>query len=164
MTSLRLVALSAVVAALLLVLPSRALAESSVSVRSSTGATCTGHYIFLESEKTPLVIFTYEGTGGPATVLFRFAAYGVYPAVYAERLILGTGTAAILNPFGGLPAAVFSPLTEFYVSEAGLLESTGYMSLLAVGADVRQVLRTAVSEFCEGFSMEAGSPTTATAQ
>jgi hypothetical protein len=150
------IGLLSVVAVLSLALSDQAAADPAVTVRTPSGAICTADYIFLKGkEHAPFFIFTYQGAGGPATVIFRLTSFGSYPAVYVERAILGTGAATIFQPFGPRPVVVFGPAAELEVTEEGRLVPTGNLSLFAPGADMLQVLRVAATDFCNGFTPAA---------
>jgi hypothetical protein len=141
-----------VLGVLLIGLQGQALADPLTTTRASNGALCTADMVYQPgSTPAPYFLFRYEGPHGIATIIFRLTSYLGYPAVYADRVILGNGTNFVLNPFGPGPVAVFGTTSEYDVEENGQLAPNGNLSLFAVGADLQRVLATAVENFCEDF-------------
>jgi hypothetical protein len=130
----------------------RAAADPVTTYRAKNGALCTADMVYRSGDgPAPFFIFKYQGPHGIASMIFRMGEYYGMPAVYAERVTLGNGTTTVLAPFGTQPAVTFGQLFEFDIAENGVPQASKRLSLFAVGANLQQVLLTAVTDFCEDF-------------
>jgi hypothetical protein len=167
MKAIQIVIALSIVVALSAMMAGRAAAQPLAIYRASNGALCTADMVFKDgTDHSPFFIFDYEGPHGIASMIFRIGEYYGMPAVYAERVTLGNGTTHVLRPFGVLPAATFGTLFEFEITESGVPRATQFLSLFAVGADLRQVALKALTGFCEDFDpayFTPGATTAATA-